>query len=133
MRKVFLLALILSACVIWTPVHAEEDIPVLVGTWETVSCVVSHPRKGFSESSVTIVIDEQKGRAFQGYLQFKSEEGLPGKEFVGHISSDNKKLYGSYKRGTLTGEILSEDEMQLYLLKHGKEYKSLDLELKRVK
>ncbi len=133
MKRVFFLVLIVSFFAGLVPAFAEDDIPSLMGSWETVSCQVSHPQKGFMDSSFKVVIDEQKDRAFQGYFQFKSEGPPPGKEFVGHIAPDNKRLFGSFKRGVLIGEIVSEDELQLFMLKQGKEYNAVSLVLKRVK
>ncbi len=79
------------------PASAQQN-PSLVGTWsgqrERMAKV-----EGYKEGPATLVITEQKGRAFKGYLTRANKEGDVKEELWGAFTPGGKLMVGSDDEG----------------------------------
>ncbi len=109
-------ALIVAGSLAW----AESGIPSLVGTWNT-DCVAgltvtgdkpsptTHHVTKFSTFTGTVVIEEQKGRVFAGYVKTKRAT----EKLVGVIALDNKTFHYVDSDGFVDGKIITPDKLEV--------------------
>jgi hypothetical protein len=86
-----------TMCLLATPVVAQEKLS-LVGTWsgqrERMAKV-----EGYREGLATLVITEQKGRAFKGHLVRANKDGDVKEELWGAFTPGGRLIVGSDEEG----------------------------------
>ena len=127
MKKVFLLGtmILISRFFIAGMVWAGEDIPNLVGTWESQiaqnyqhSAATGHKTP---HEQVFIVIEGQEGRSFFGHKEKLINKQVVGKEkFSGVIYWDDKTIYlVDHEKGFNQGSIESPTEIRGVYMEDG--------------
>ena len=103
-----------------TIASAQSDVPDLKGTWSSTTSVVLRsqasehidPTGGettFTTLLFTITIERQDGHRFAGsWTSARASDPL-----IGVIRSDGKRLHMVDNDGTLTGELVGPDEMEV--------------------
>ena len=138
MKRITLLVLSVVFACCSTVVHAQDkDIPNLVGTWHGAGA--GHAAKhGFHkkiEKAVEIVIKEQQGRIFHGFVKVNRAEHKGKGTISGIVAKDNKTIYiAGHEGGTRIGTIDGPDDITLYvLIPGGKQPRAIISELKRMR
>jgi hypothetical protein len=99
---------------------AEPAIPNLVGTWTVkaeggvlvksgASGSKTHHSGEFSSLTAEAVVTKQQGRVLHGV--FKSQKAA--ENFIAVIALDNKHFYYADEDGTIDGNIVNKDKMEL--------------------
>ena len=98
---------------------AQSDVPDLKGRWsgtaevvllsEVAEHVAPSDEPSFPSLPFTITIEQQKGRGFAGSLA----SARASDPLIGMIRSDGRQLHMVDNDGTLTGELVGPDEMEV--------------------
>ena len=111
---------IIAALLATAPVaSAQTVVPDLKGSWSGTAEIVHRSevaehidpsaKPSFLTLPFTITIEQQEGRGFAGRLvSARASDPL-----IGRIRSDGRRLHMVDDDGTLTGELLGPDEMEL--------------------
>ena len=100
-----------------TVASARTDVPDLKGSWsstaEIVPLLAEHvdptAKPSFLTLPFTITIEQQEGRGFVGSLA----SARASDPLIGRIRPDGRRLHMADNDGTLTGELLGPDEMEV--------------------
>jgi hypothetical protein len=102
-----------------TGAFAQSDVPDLKGSWsgtaeivilsEVAEHVAPSAQPSFPSLRFTITIEQQEGRGFAGSLA--SERASD--PLIGMIRSDGRQLHMVDNDGTLTGDLVGPDEMEV--------------------
>ena len=102
-----------------TVASAQTVVPDLKGSWsgtaeivhrsEVAEHVAPTAKPSFLTLPFTITIEQQEGRGFVGSLA----SARASDPLIGRIRSDGRRLHMVDNDGTLTGELLGPDEMEL--------------------
>lgn len=87
----FAAPLFVAAILVATPVVAD-DIPQLSGTWKGKSEGISMQRGYLTNDDVTLMITEQKGRAFKGEITYPRQGQSVTEPVVGAIDADGERV-----------------------------------------
>ena len=119
----------LTAAALAVPMASAAELPDLVGTWKLTGEMQTsvrlgaesahHPRYetpsiGVPADAWSVVIDEQKGRAFHGYALSPKGKQEP---IVGVVSHNSEQLLISGMEAGLHGEIVG-DEIEFCFMDH---------------
>ena len=117
MRSTMALGLALGGLIAACDVRAADPVPVpdLIGTWKGGGLGVGK-QEGFVDTAVTLVIEEQRERAFNGKkTHTEGEEG-----FFGAILADGRTLLITDDGdGQSIGSILSSDSIEVCYAESG--------------
>ena len=103
-----------------TGASAQTNVPDLKGSWSGTAEIVhrdevaehidpSVNKPAFLTLPFTITIEQQEGRGFAGSLaSARATDPL-----IGRVRSDGRRLHMVDDDGTLTGELVGPDEMEL--------------------
>ena len=91
-----------AAVLLATPVLAD-DIPQLTGTWKGPYEGASL-KYGFLSGDYTLVVSEQKGRAFKGEITYPRQGQLVTEPIIGTIDSDGDRVIFVGDEGHHTAE-----------------------------
>ncbi len=94
MKRIFAAA---ALCLLATPVLAQQDLS-LVGTW-TGQRERMAKDEGYRDGLATLVITEQKGRAFKGYLSRSNRDGDVKEDLWGAFTPNGHLIVGSDEEG----------------------------------
>ena len=86
-----------ALCLLATPVLAQQDLS-LVGTW-TGQRERMAKDDGYRDGLATLVITEQKGRAFKGYLSRSNRDGDVKEDLWGAFTPNGHLMVGSDEEG----------------------------------
>jgi hypothetical protein len=86
-----------ALCLLATPVLAQQDLS-LVGTW-TGQRERMAKDDGYRDGLATLVITEQKGRAFKGYLSRSNKDGDVKEDLWGAFTPNGHLMVGSDDEG----------------------------------
>ena len=102
-----------------TVASAQTNVPDLKGSWSGTAEIVHRSevaehidpsaKPSFLTLPFTITIEQQEGRGFAGRLA----SARASDPLIGRIRSDGRRLHMVDDDGTLTGELLGPDEMEL--------------------
>ena len=102
-----------------TVASAQTVVPDLKGSWSGTAEIVHRSeiaehvsptaKPSFLTLPFTITIEQQEGRGFVGSLA----SARASDPLIGRIRSDGRRLHMVDNDGTLTGELLGPDEMEL--------------------
>jgi hypothetical protein len=102
-----------------TVASAQTDVPDLKGSWSGTAEIVHRSevaehidpsaKPAFLTLPFTITIEQQEGRGFAGSLA----SARASDPLIGRIRSDGRRLHMVDNDGTLTGELLGPDEMEV--------------------
>ena len=115
MRPSMALALALGGLIAAADARAADPVPDLVGTWKGGGLGVGK-QEGFVDTPVTLVIEEQRERAFRGKkTHSEGEEG-----FFGAIMADGRTLLmADDGDGQTTGSVLSANSIEVCYMEAG--------------
>ena len=94
MKRIFAAA---ALCLLATPVLAQQDLS-LVGTW-TGQRERMAKDEGYRDGLATLVITEQRGRAFKGYLSRSNRDGDVKEDLWGAFTPNGHLIVGSDEEG----------------------------------
>ena len=102
-----------------TIAFAQTNVPDLKGSWSGTAEIVHRSevaehvdptaKPSFPTLPFTITIEQQEGRGFAGSLA----SARASDPLIGRIRSDGRRLHMVDNDGTLTGELLGPDEMEV--------------------
>ena len=102
-----------------TVASAQTNVPDLKGSWSGTAEIVHRSevaehvdptaKPSFLTLPFTITIEQQEGRGFAGSLA----SARASDPLIGRIRSDGRRLHMVDNDGTLTGELLGPDEMEV--------------------
>ena len=114
MRIVFALAL----CMLVSPASAQRELS-LVGTW-----VGERDRsakiEGYRSGTATLVITEQKGRAFKGYLSRSNKEGDEKEDLWGAMTPGGRLIAGADDEGIYSFVLVNRNTLDYCYVESGK-------------
>ena len=123
-----ILAVLTCGCTTATPAVSPVQktvIPNLIGNW-TGPMLGFDEREGFTDHpnlTAVMMVSEQHGRVFSGFITFRSNGTESIDEFAGVVGSDNRTLtIAEHGGGYCTGEVLSPDEIELIYMQDGSPY-----------
>jgi hypothetical protein len=115
MKRIFAAA---ALCLLATPVLAQQDLS-LVGTWsgqrERMAKV-----EGYRDGLATLVITEQKGRAFKGYLSRSNKDGDVKEDLWGAFTPNGHLMVGSDEEGFYWFTLVTVDTLDYCYSEAGK-------------
>ena len=96
-----------------TIASARTDVPDLKGSWSSTAEIAEHvaptTKPAFVTLPFTITIEQQEGPGFAGTLA----SARASDPLIGRIRSDGRRLHMVDNDGTLTGELVGPDEMEV--------------------
>jgi ABC-type transport system substrate-binding protein len=125
---VLLLAILACGCTATAPATApapHTPVPDLVGTW-TGSMLGYDEGVGFSDYpnlGMAMVVTEQHGRIFSGYVRFMSNGTESTTEIAGVVGRDDRTFtIVEQDGGYCLGEIIATDEIEMTYMQDGSPY-----------
>jgi hypothetical protein len=114
-----------------TPAIAQQDLS-LVGTWtgqrERMAKV-----EGYRDGPATMVITEQKGRAFKGYLSRANKDGDVKEDLWGAFTPNGHLMVGSDEEGFYWFTLVNTDTLDYCYSEAGKSARTTCARLMRQK
>jgi hypothetical protein len=107
-----------ALCLLATPVLAQQDLS-LVGTW-TGQRERMAKDDGYRDGLATLVITEQKGRAFKGYLSRSNKDGDVKEELWGAFTPNGHLMVGSDEEGFYWFTLVNVDTLDYCYSEAGK-------------
>lgn len=107
-----------ALCLLATPVLAQQDLS-LVGTW-TGQRERMAKDEGYRDGLATLVITEQKGRAFKGYLSRSNKDGDVKEELWGAFTPNGHLMVGSDEEGFYWFTLVNVDTLDYCYSEAGK-------------
>lgn len=115
MKRIFAAA---ALCLLATPVLAQQDLS-LVGTW-TGQRERMAKDEGYRDGLATLVITEQKGRAFKGYLSRSNRDGDVKEDLWGAFTPNGHLIVGSDEEGFYWFTLVNVDTLDYCYSEAGK-------------
>jgi hypothetical protein len=116
MKTVIVAAFALSMLV--TQASAQRELS-LVGTW-TGERDRSAKVEGYRSGLATLVITEQKGRAFKGYLARTNKEGDEKEELWGAMTPGGRLIAGADDEGVYSFVLINRNTLDYCYVESGK-------------
>jgi len=113
-RIVFAIALLMPL----GPAMAQQEVS-LVGTW-TGQRERSAKIEGYRGGLATLVITEQKGRAFKGYLSRTNKEGDEKEELWGAMTPGGRLIAGADDEGVYSFLLINRNTLDYCYVESGK-------------
>jgi hypothetical protein len=107
-----------ALCLLATPVLAQQDLS-LVGTW-TGQRERMAKDDGYRDGLATLVITEQKGRAFKGYLSRSNKDGDVKEDLWGAFTPNGHLMVGSDEEGFYWFTLVNIDTLDYCYSESGK-------------
>lgn len=105
MRVVTLAAATASLCALGPIGTASADNPNLVGTWSGHRERIAST-EGYRNGSATLVVTEQIGWTFKGFMQWSTPEGPMQDDLVGAFSPDGTVVSGADAEGMYSFKLV---------------------------
>ena len=120
-----------TLCLLATPALAQQALS-LVGTWtgqrERMAKV-----EGYRDGPATMVITEQKGRAFKGYLNRSNTDGDVKEDLWGAFTPNGHLMVGSDEEGFYWFTLVNTDTLDYCYSEAGKSARTTCARLMRQK
>jgi hypothetical protein len=107
-----------ALCLLAMPALAQQDLS-LVGTW-TGQRERMAKDEGYRDGLATLVITEQKGRAFKGYLSRTNKDGDVKEELWGAFTPNGHLMVGSDEEGFYWFTLVNVDTLDYCYSEAGK-------------
>ncbi len=107
-----------ALCLLATPVLAQQDLS-LVGTWTGQRERIAKD-EGYRDGLATLVITEQKGRAFKGYLSRSNKDGDVKEDLWGAFTPNGHLMVGSDEEGFYWFTLVNVDTLDYCYSEAGK-------------
>jgi hypothetical protein len=107
-----------ALCLLAMPALAQQDLS-LVGTW-TGQRERMAKDDGYRDGLATLVITEQKGRAFKGYLSRTNKDGDVKEELWGAFTPNGHLMVGSDEEGFYWFTLVNVDTLDYCYSEAGK-------------
>lgn len=101
-----------------TPAVAQQDLS-LVGTWTGQRDRMAKD-EGYRDGQATMVITEQKGRAFKGYLSRSNKDGDVKEDLWGAFTPNGHLMVGSDEEGFYWFTLVNTDTLDYCYSEAGK-------------
>jgi len=138
MKKAWMVVCCLGLMLLAGQAWAQEQIPNLVGTWESqMDLVQQHSVQSGHKRDLDkflVVIESQEGRSFRGHKQHIKGAKVVKEKISGVIYWDNKTLYTvDHEKGFNHATIVSPTEIQGVYLEEGKKGMAVLYKWKKIK
>lgn len=107
-----------ALCMLAGDAFAQREVS-LVGTW-TGQRERSAKIEGYRGGLATLVITEQKGRAFKGYLSRANKEGDEKEELWGAMTPGGRLIAGADDEGTYSFLLINTNTLDYCYVESGK-------------
>jgi hypothetical protein len=107
-----------ALCMLAGDAFAQREVS-LVGTW-TGQRERSAKIEGYRGGLATLVITEQKGRAFKGYLARANKEGEEKEELWGAMTPGGRLIAGADDEGTYSFLLINPNTLDYCYVESGK-------------
>jgi hypothetical protein len=107
-----------ALCMLAGDAFAQREVS-LVGTW-TGQRERSAKIEGYRGGLATLVITEQKGRAFKGYLARANKEGDEKEELWGAMTPGGRLIAGADDEGTYSFLLINPNTLDYCYVESGK-------------
>jgi hypothetical protein len=107
-----------ALCLLAMPALAQQDLS-LVGTW-TGQRERMAKDEGYRDGRATLVITEQKGRAFKGYLSRSNKDGDVKEDLWGAFTPNGHLMVGSDEEGFYWFTLVNVDTLDYCYSEAGK-------------
>jgi hypothetical protein len=107
-----------ALCIVAGEAFAQRELS-LVGTW-TGERDRSAKIEGYRSGLATLVITEQKGRAFKGYLSRTNKEGDEKEELWGAMTPAGRLIAGADDEGTYSFLLINRNTLDYCYVESGK-------------
>ena len=107
-----------ALCMLAGEAFAQREVS-LVGTW-TGQRERSAKIEGYRGGLATLVITEQKGRAFKGYLARANKEGDEKEELWGAMTPGGRLIAGADDEGTYSFLLINPNTLDYCYVESGK-------------
>lgn len=114
-----------------TPASAQQEVS-LVGTW-TGQRERSAKIEGYRGGLATLVITEQKGRAFKGYLTRTNKEGDEKEDLWGAMTPGGRLIAGADDEGVYSFLLINRNTLDYCYVESGKGPRAVCARLTRKK
>jgi hypothetical protein len=101
-----------------SPAFAQQEVS-LVGTW-TGERDRSAMVEGYRSGPATLVVTEQKGRAFKGYLARANAEGDEKEDLWGAFTPGARLMAGADEEGVYSFTLIDENTLDYCYVEAGK-------------
>lgn len=123
MRKTGLLASLgLFAALLATQPLAAQEFSML-GTWTGHRERIAEP-DGYREGTATMVVSEQKGGTFKGYLKWSTSTGDMQDPMVGAFTPGGKLIAGADAEGTYSFSLIDQSTLDYCYAEHGTSFRT---------
>ena len=120
-----------ALCMLAGEALAQREVS-LVGTW-TGQRERSAKIEGYRGGLATLVITEQKGRAFKGYLARANKEGDEKEELWGAMTPGGRLIAGADDEGTYSFLLINPNTLDYCYVESGKGPRAVCARLTRKK
>jgi hypothetical protein len=107
-----------ALAVLASPAVAQQEVS-LVGTW-TGERDRSAMIEGYRSGPATLVVTEQKGRAFKGYLTRTNAEGDEKEDLWGAFTPSARLMAGADEEGVYSFMLIDENTLDYCYVEAGK-------------
>jgi hypothetical protein len=107
-----------ALCLLASEAFAQRELS-LVGTW-TGQRERSAKIEGYRGGLATLVITEQKGRAFKGYLSRTNKEGEEKEELWGAMTPAGRLMAGADEEGVYSFMLINRNTLDYCYVESGK-------------
>ncbi len=108
----------LALAMLVSPASAQRELS-LVGTW-TGERDRSAKVEGYRSGTATLVITEQKGRAFKGYLSRSNKEGDEREDLWGAMTPGGRLIAGADDEGVYSFVLVNRNTLDYCYVESGK-------------
>jgi hypothetical protein len=116
--KARIVAAVAALAMLGSPAVAQQEVS-LVGTW-TGERDRSAMVEGYRSGPATLVVTEQKGRAFKGYLTRTNAEGDEKEDLWGAFTPGARLMAGADEEGIYSFLLIDENTLDYCYVEAGK-------------
>jgi hypothetical protein len=108
----------LSAALLFASAALAADPVSLTGTWKGTTEGVG-AEDGWKQGPVSLVVAEQRGRAFKGYATYPSAAGEARSDVFGSLGFDGRTVVIADEDGSYSGALSDTDTLDLCYIEAG--------------
>jgi hypothetical protein len=113
----------LALCAVSPVATASADDPNLVGSWTGHRERIAST-EGYRNGTATLVVTEQAGWTFKGYMQWSTPQGPLQDDLVGAFTPDGTLVAGSDAEGTYSFKLVDPVTLDYCYAEHGQGYRT---------
>lgn len=112
-----------SLCALGPAPSANADEPDLLGTWTGHRERIAST-EGYRNGSATLVVTEQTGWTFKGYMKWSTPQGDQQDDMMGAFTPDGRIITGSDDEGTYSFALADPVTLDYCYSEHGEGYRT---------